>query len=239
MSSSVPFTSEACLQIPAVESSYQPKGSYVSLGEYDQVYKVGEKSSFAIIAIYDVFGFSSQSEQGADILSETLGCQVFMPDFFRGDPVTNKGLARLLKADGVQKIGAYGLCWGERIATVAGINAGLDEGSAPLFNAVASIHPGIACRGDPQSNKRITLDDVEKVTVPTALYASNGEPIDVYKELVEALDKLPFSSKNAYRYYEKMHHGWAAARADLDNEENRKEFGDVYSRLASFFKNVM
>lgn len=150
-----------------------------------------------------------------------------------------QGLARLLKADGVQKIGAYGLCWGGRIATVAGINASLDEGSAPLFNAVASIHPGIACRGDPQSNKRITLDDVEKVTVPTALYASNGEPIDVYKELVEALDKLPFSSKNAYRYYEKMHHGWAAARADLDNEENRKEFGDVYSRLASFFKSVM
>ncbi|CAG8594646.1 14017_t:CDS:2, partial [Acaulospora colombiana] len=49
MSSSIPFTSEACLQIPAVESSYQPKGVYVSLGEFDQVYKVGEKSSLAII----------------------------------------------------------------------------------------------------------------------------------------------------------------------------------------------
>ncbi|CAG8594667.1 14018_t:CDS:2 [Acaulospora colombiana] len=114
-----------------------------------------------------------------------------------------QNLARLLKADGVQRIGVYGLCWGGRIATIAGANLGLDEGSAPLFDAVASIHPGIASHGDPQANKRITVDDIKRVTVPTALYASNGEPIDTYKELVEALDELLFSSKNAYRYYEK------------------------------------
>jgi dienelactone hydrolase len=31
------------------------------------------------------------------------------------------------------------------------------------------------------------------------------------------------------------HHGWAAARADLKNEENIKQFEDVYERLAKFF----
>ena len=31
------------------------------------------------------------------------------------------------------------------------------------------------------------------------------------------------------------HHGWAAARADLDDEENIKQFEDVYKRLADFF----
>jgi dienelactone hydrolase len=34
------------------------------------------------------------------------------------------------------------------------------------------------------------------------------------------------------------HHGWAAARADLKNEENKKEYEDVYSRVAAFFKSV-
>jgi dienelactone hydrolase len=34
------------------------------------------------------------------------------------------------------------------------------------------------------------------------------------------------------------HHGWAAARGDLSNEENKKECEDVYSRVAAFFKSV-
>jgi len=32
------------------------------------------------------------------------------------------------------------------------------------------------------------------------------------------------------------HHGWAAARADLDDPENKKAFEDIYARLAAFFK---
>jgi hypothetical protein len=31
------------------------------------------------------------------------------------------------------------------------------------------------------------------------------------------------------------HHGWAAARADLKDEENLKQFEDVYKRLADYF----
>lgn len=31
------------------------------------------------------------------------------------------------------------------------------------------------------------------------------------------------------------HHGWAAARADLDDPENKKQFEDVYMRLAEYF----
>lgn len=34
------------------------------------------------------------------------------------------------------------------------------------------------------------------------------------------------------------HHGWAAARGDLSNPENKKEYEDVYSRVAAFFKSV-
>jgi hypothetical protein len=31
------------------------------------------------------------------------------------------------------------------------------------------------------------------------------------------------------------HHGWAAARADLGDSENKKQFEDVYKRLAEHF----
>jgi hypothetical protein len=47
-----------------------------------------------------------------------------------------------------------------------------------------------------------------------------------------------FKEKNAYRVYQNMHHGWAGARADLDKEDNFREFTDVYGRLGTFFKNA-
>jgi dienelactone hydrolase len=54
-----------------------------------------------------------------------------------------QNLARLVNADGVQKLGVYGLCWGGKIATVAGTKMyNLSEEHTPLFDAVASIHPG-------------------------------------------------------------------------------------------------
>lgn len=45
----------------------------------------------AIFIIYDIFGFSSQALQGADILAradESHQYQVFMPDFFLGKPLS-------------------------------------------------------------------------------------------------------------------------------------------------------
>lgn len=48
----------------------------------------------------------------------------------------------------------------------------------------------------------------------------------------------PWADKNAYRVYPTMHHGWGGARADLEDEENKREFEDVYGRLATFFKNA-
>lgn len=59
-----------------------------------------------------------------------------------------------------------------------------------------------------------------------------------YEKTVKVLDQKPFASKNAYRYYGAMHHGWAGARANLDDPENLAQFADVYARLATFYKNV-
>ena len=59
-----------------------------------------------------------------------------------------------------------------------------------------------------------------------------------FKNMIKELGSKPFASKNAYRVYSEMHHGWAGARANLDNENNLRDFTDVYGRLATFFKNA-
>jgi hypothetical protein len=34
-------------------------------------------------------------------------------------------------------------------------------------------------------------------------------------------------------------HGWAAARADLNNAENLKEYEDLYKKLVHFFEKTL
>lgn len=34
---------------------------------------------------------------------------------------------------------------------------------------------------------------------------------------------------------DQRHHGWAAARADLKDPENKKQYEDVYRRLGEYF----
>jgi hypothetical protein len=40
---------------------------------------------------------------------------------------------------------------------------------------------------------------------------------------MKALSTKPFASKNSYKHYANMFHGWAAARANLNDPENLKE----------------
>ncbi|KAL9018839.1 MAG: hypothetical protein Q9185_003857 [Variospora sp. 1 TL-2023] len=83
--------SQACCTVPpAVVGDYKPKGDYIDIDGM-QVYTTGPSgATSAIFIIYDIFGFSSQALQGADILAradESHQYQVFMPDFFLGKPL--------------------------------------------------------------------------------------------------------------------------------------------------------
>jgi hypothetical protein len=49
MSSTLPYTSEACCQIPPVQSSYKPKGEKIALGDYTEVYSVGDNSASSVV----------------------------------------------------------------------------------------------------------------------------------------------------------------------------------------------
>lgn len=69
----------------------------------------------------------------------------------------------------------------------------------------------------------LSASDATDLSVPLALFPSKDEPTEEYEKLLDIIAKKPFADKNAHKHYKNMFHGWAAARADLDNEENRKE----------------
>ncbi|KLO20021.1 hypothetical protein SCHPADRAFT_912270 [Schizopora paradoxa] len=242
----------ACCSIPPVLSSnYVPKGKFIKYAGFEKVYVTGpEKSDTAIVSVYDIFGFFPQTEQGADILATTLNAVVYMPDFFEpnepfpidkfppksdedkddlqrffaGPAKPEKAVDNLirfgksLREDGKIKVGAYGMCWGGKVTILAG------SGETPVFDAVGALHPAM-----------LSADDANDLSVPLGLFISKDEPIEEYEKMVDKISHKPFAEKNAYKLYPTMFHGWAAARANLDDPENKKQFEDVYARLSTFF----
>lgn len=72
-------------------------------------------------------------------------------------------------------MGVYGLCWGGKIAAMAG--------ATDVFNAVAQVHPA-----------RLVVEDFEALKVPIATYISQDEP----KEIVSArwfIERMPLTWK--------------------------------------------
>jgi len=252
MSTATHNTNVACCSIPAVQSNYTPKGSFKSYGGFEKVYVTGpENSDNAIVAVYDVFGFFPQTQQGADMIASGLKTVVYMPNFFEPNepfsiskfpPKTDQEKAELqaffgpggaafpagnigklvsfaatLKTNGYKRVGAYGFCWGAKIC----ISSGTQD--TPL-DAAAMVHPAM-----------LSVDDATKLTIPLAMYVSKDESVEEYNKINEIIAKKPFASKCDSKNYVNMFHGWAAARANLENEENKKEFEDVYGKLVAFF----
>ncbi|CUA72478.1 putative AIM2 family protein C30D10,14 [Schizosaccharomyces pombe 972h-] [Rhizoctonia solani] len=252
--SNPPNSNTACCTIPTVvpKEQYKEKGEYKPYGSFKKVYSVGNpKSGKTIIGVYDIFGYWPQTLQGADILAETLDALVIYPDFLDGQPwdhtdfppksdqskkkfqeflagvasvterVKNVGeLADQLRADGAKFVGTVGFCWGAKVVTVAGGTGKTD--------AVVAIHPAF-----------LDVKDAENLKVPIGLFPSKDEPLDEYEKIIKSISTKPFASKNAYKVYPDMPHGWAAARADLEDPQNKKQYEDVYGTAVTFYKGVI
>ncbi|KAF6766486.1 dienelactone hydrolase [Ephemerocybe angulata] len=252
--STVHNTNKACCTIPPVQSDYQPKGTFKSIGDFKKVYVTGpEKSDNAIVCVYDIFGYFPQTQQGADIVAASTCTTVYMPDFFepegpfdinRYPPKTEEdkkaiqdffggtanpsaAISKLtkfgehLKSNGAQKVAVYGFCWGGKVVISS-------SGENTPFSAAAIIHPAM-----------LSVEDAKKLTIPLGIYVSADEPEAEYESIVDIISKKPFASVSDHKNYKNMFHGWAAARGDLKNEENRKEYDDVYKRLVTFFQKAL
>lgn len=113
---------------PAVAKDYKEKGKFVEIGGlktcmrlvsamtsvFDELTRVDatgpSSATSAILIIYDIFGFSPQALQGADILAhaddEHHQYQVFVPDFFEGKPAEPDWYPPDTKEKG-EKLGAF------------------------------------------------------------------------------------------------------------------------------------
>ncbi|KAG8905793.1 hypothetical protein FRB99_008218 [Tulasnella sp. 403] len=239
---------------PVVAEGYEPKGTYKAFGSFEKAYVTGSSGSGrAIINIYDAFGFNAQGIQGADILANLTNALVVIPDFFKGNaashdlfpPKTDEDQAKiqdwfaksgnfalhideldeaveeLRKSEGADvKIGSVGYCWGGKMATVYAKDASKLKG-------IACVHPG-----------RVDANDATSLAVPIGLFPSADEPVEECEKFMKAMSEKPFASKNQYKHYHSVHHGFAAARGDLKDPEVKKQYTDVYERTAAFFNSV-
>ncbi|KAI0880507.1 alpha/beta-hydrolase [Annulohypoxylon maeteangense] len=245
---------KGCREIPPVSSDYTPKGTYEIIAGL-KTYVIGPPSpQIAIIDVYDVFGPAPQTLQGADRLSASLNALVIVPDFCKGvymqeawmPPDTDEKKGAIEKflsepasipknADKVIEVrkvagekwpstgdrwGVFGLCWGGKIAVL--VSGKGNDGPGRVFKASGTAHPG-----------RLEAADAEALTAPHICLASPGEPADIvaqYKEILEKPGRV-----GVVETYESMFHGWMGARANLDDENNKKEFERGYNQVAEFF----
>ncbi|CAF9942138.1 hypothetical protein IMSHALPRED_003378 [Imshaugia aleurites] len=241
---------KACCSIPAVTThDYKPKGTYTKLADLD-VYTIGPSTSTrALIAVYDIFGFTPQTLQGADLLSHSLDALVLVPDFFKGKPLSlslyppdtdekKKTAGEFMQGTAnidanAKKLGEVAVAakgeyesvkgWGCYGLCWGGKLAVLHSGAGTVFKAAGTAHPG-----------RLAKDDAEKLTVPfICLFSKEDGTPELMKEYWEALEKN--NKENVVEKYGDMHHGWMGARANLEDKENLKEFERGYTQFAKFF----
>jgi len=251
MSTAIHNTNEACCTRPPVSSDYTPKGSFTSFGGFKKVYVTGpQRGDTVLVCVYDIFGFKPQTQQGADILASQLNVQVLMPDFFEdgsawllsqyppqtdeqkaniqaffggiANPVENatrlSDFGHALKDEGVKRVGCYGFCWGGKVIMLAG-----GKPHTP-FDVVSIVHPAMLSAGDAQ-----------RLDLPLGLFISKEESEEEFHKTVDVMNRKPFAAKNDDKIYDSFH-GFAAARANLDDPDNKEKYTDLYQRLATFLK---
>jgi len=241
--------SAACCSVPPVVSKgYEPKGKYIEADGL-KTYVTGSSSGkTGIFVIYDIFGFFPQTLQGADILAtgdKEKAHQVFMPDFFEGNPADITWYPPDNEEKG-QKLGAF---FGgpaapqktlERIPKVldvlkkeypnisswaivgycwGGKISALSTQEGTPFKAAAMCHPAM-----------VDAKDAPKVTIPLAVLPSGDES----KDDVGAFEK-DLKVKNVVEWFPTQIHGWMAARSNLEDPKVKSEYERGYKLLLDFF----
>jgi len=237
-----------CCSVTAVESDYVPVGVIERVEDLD-IYTVSPKdANRAIIVIYDVFGFHPNTKQFADILANTHGFRVVMPDFFRGEPwtaarmaddptrtkirewIANTGawekasvdLAKVkahLVASGIKAVGIVGFCWGGRISVMA-------TGTDSWYAGAALIHPA-----------PLVKSDAENAQAPILLLPSKDD--GDYTEFFETIKSKPIGAQSYQQRFDDMPHGWCAARGDYKDPLNKQRATEALQITADFFAQVV
>jgi len=229
------------------DKGYEQKGQWAHMNGITpsiRTYISGpENATKGIFFVYDVFGYSDQTLQGADTLA-AAGYKVVMPDFFNYDYARDHWFPQ----DTEEKKAAR-----ERFSAT----------SADIPTAVSKVHPMIAelraqypdikewdaigyCWGGKivaltsgadtpfaaavlTSPSRMTGADASNVTIPMAVLASKGEPaegVEAYRQNLKV--------RKHVEVFESQVHGWMSARADLKDDKVRGEYERGYKVALNF-----
>ncbi|PYH81341.1 hypothetical protein BO82DRAFT_432681 [Aspergillus uvarum CBS 121591] len=244
------MTCEACRTIPpVVAEGYTPKGTYEGVAGLNTYITGSQDAAYGLIDIYDIFGLSNQTLQGADLLAARLHAVVLVPDFFHGDkadpawlppdtPEKQEALTKFISTrasptDAVKVLEAAVAVYRERFPSVqawaatglcwGGKVAVLASGPNTPFIASGQVHPG-----------RMEAADAQRLTIPHVVLASKDEPAEVVEAYAKTIAENGLGGH--VETYSTMWHGWMGARANLDGEESLAEYKRGYNQLADFFE---
>ncbi|CAG8948247.1 unnamed protein product [Penicillium salamii] len=240
---------KACCNVPPVVSSdYVAKGSYSQLGGLKTYSSGPGNATKGIVIISDIFGFSDQALQGADILATSHRHQhkTFIPDWFEGSPCPSEWFP----PDTEQKQKDLGAWFGNHmpqgpaaalpqyVAALKAANPSIESwalvgfcwggkvaeiitsGGENPFAIAATCHPAMI---DPSG--------AENISVPFMLLAAGEDPAEDVNKFESQL-KVPHHVET----FTDQVHGWMAARADLSDPHVRDEYARGYKTVLDFFE---
>lgn len=239
--STIPGDNPVCCTLPAVEVDYKPKGTFETI-QGISTYVIGDKASKkAIVVTMDIFGMVPLNQQGCDLLA-VQGFYVLMPDFLGDQALKNEDvpfdtpeklekrnkllagagnpqgraldlvkIGEQLKSEGFT-VGSVGYCWGGKITFLAG--------ASDVYAAVAGVHPSL-----------LAPEDAANCKAAIGLFPTKDEDPAAMEPFVKIAKD--------YKLYSEAYHGFAAARANLDDPTYKAAYEDVYKRLGAFFKKYL
>ncbi|RMZ76159.1 hypothetical protein DV738_g5121, partial [Chaetothyriales sp. CBS 135597] len=235
--------------LPAIVSEgYEPKGKYIELDGLKTYVTGPSDADTAVFLIFDIFGFFPQTLQGADILAapDNKGRrkQVFIPDFWEGDPADiswlppdteekkeafnswfgtkaspPKHLPRVPGLlDAAEKLNPKIKSWGMVGYCWGGKMVSLIAGRDTRFKAGVQTSPAL-----------YDLADAPKVKIPMLLLPSKDEPREDWEKYRDAL-----TVPNKLVYFGDQIHGWMSARGDLKDPAVKKDYERGYQLTVDF-----
>jgi carboxymethylenebutenolidase len=200
------------------------------------------------LAAYDIFGFSPQILQGADILATGDAgrpYQVFMPDFFGGRPAQTEWYPPVTD-DQRAKVTEWfkDALWPIHRPRIPGILRAAEKWNpaieawgimgycwgGKMASLVASDEPALFKAAVQTSPAQVDADDAARVRIPTMMLASKDESVERVNKYEENLT-VP---KHVETFADQVH-GFMSARADLKNARVKAEYERGYALALEFF----
>ncbi|KAI1340507.1 putative hydrolase [Xylariaceae sp. FL0016] len=241
--------SKACCRIPpVVDEGYEPKGKYIELNDM-KTYVTGPiDASKAILSVYDIFGFYPQTLQGADILAESDAdrkYQVFMPDFFEGNPAELEWYPPVTEEQKT-KLGEWfpGAMWPNHMPKVPGLLKAAEKVNTnikswgimgycwggKMASLLGSHEPALFKAAVQTSPGMIDAADAAKVNIPSMMIASMDEAVAEVNKYNENLKV----TKHVEVFGDQIH-GFMSARGDLSDARVKQEYERGYKLALGFF----